>query len=302
MMMPVFPGAPWVPKFSGAGGDLSYGDWKEQIQGLLEAQEMTEAKKVKILLGALGGDAKREMSVLADEERDKLSKIFDQLDILHVGEVPVPVLRSQFFSCRQKSDESFKGFVLRLRELFRRLQRRSPEGALVEDQLKEQLLMGMEDGPMLRALKTYARRNPAGTFAELHQEALLLEVEYGQVRYETACAAISQRDASNPRTYRPDWRAELKREILEEVKGQIRELTQEVMRELRPSNSAAPVSLAPPQQQALLAPRRKEPQSINRWDPEGRPICRSCQQPGHVARNCRENGEPRQDLNENALL
>ncbi len=59
MMMPVFPGAPWVPKFSGAGGDLSYGDWKEQIQGLLEAQEMTEAKKVKILLGALGGDANR---------------------------------------------------------------------------------------------------------------------------------------------------------------------------------------------------------------------------------------------------
>ncbi len=225
-----------------------------------------------------------------------------QIDILYVGEVPVPVLRSQFFSCRQKSDESFKGFVLRLRELFRRLQRRSPEGALVEDQLKEQLLMGMEDGPMLRALKTYARRNPAGTFAELHQEALLLEVEYGQVRYETACAAISQRDASNPRPYRPDWRAELKREILEEVKGQIRELTQEVMRELRPSNSAAPVSLAPPQQQALLAPRRREPQSINRWDPEGRPICRRCQQPGHVARNCRGNGEPRQDLNENALL
>lgn len=189
-----------------------------------------------------------------------------------------------------------------MRELFRRLQRRSPEGALVEDQLKEQLLMGMEDGPMLRALKTYARRNPAGTFAELHQEALSLEVEYGQARYETACAAVSQHEASNVRSHRPDWRAELKREILEEVKGQIRELTQEMMRELRPLNLAAPVHHASPQQQARPVPRRRDHQSINRWDPEGRPICRNCQQPGHVARNCRENREPRQALNENALL
>ncbi|MGL5643873.1 MAG: hypothetical protein ACRCW3_03840, partial [Metamycoplasmataceae bacterium] len=107
MMMPVFPGAPWVPKFSGTDSDLNYGEWKEQIQGLLEAQEMNEAKKVKILLGALGGNAKREMSVLADDERDKLSKIFDQLDTLYAGEVPLPVLRSKFFSCRQKSDEYF---------------------------------------------------------------------------------------------------------------------------------------------------------------------------------------------------
>lgn len=73
--MPVFPGAPWVSKFSGTGDGLSYGDWKEQMQGLLEAQEMNEAKKVKILLGALGGNAKREISVLAEEEH-KLTKIF----------------------------------------------------------------------------------------------------------------------------------------------------------------------------------------------------------------------------------
>lgn len=45
------------------------------MQGLLEAQEMNEAKKVKILLGALGGNAKREISVLAEEEH-KLTKIF----------------------------------------------------------------------------------------------------------------------------------------------------------------------------------------------------------------------------------
>lgn len=115
--------------------------------------------------------------------------------------------------------------MLRLRELYCRLRRHSPEGALIEDQLKEQLLLGLEDGPFLRALRTYARRNPEGTFADLHQEALLLEAEYSQPRYELACAAINGPSRIDSRSQGTDWKAELKREILEEVKGQMREFT-----------------------------------------------------------------------------
>lgn len=59
------------------------------MQGLLEAQEVPEAKKVKIVMGALGGDAKREISVLADGDRDKANKIFEHLDTLYAGEIPI---------------------------------------------------------------------------------------------------------------------------------------------------------------------------------------------------------------------
>ncbi len=48
MMMPVFPGAPWVPTFTGTESDLKYGEWKEQMQGRLEAQEVPETKGVKL--------------------------------------------------------------------------------------------------------------------------------------------------------------------------------------------------------------------------------------------------------------
>lgn len=302
MMMPVFPGAPWVPKFTGADCDLKYGDWKEQMQGLLEAQEVPEAKKVKIVMGALGGDAKREISVLADGDRDKASKIFEHLDTLYAGEIPLPVLRSHFFSCRQRQDESFKMFVLRLRELYCRLQRRSPEGALVEDQLKEQLLLGLEDGPFLRALRTYARRNPEGTFTDLHQEALLLEAEYRQPRYELACAAISGPGRVDSRLQETDWKAELKREILEEVKGQMRELTQEMMKELKSSSPVAQLNHAQPnsvpfQPQTVSSRRQRGQSSLNMWDAEGRPICRHCQQSGHIARYCKESVLPNGNLN-----
>lgn len=132
---------------------------------------------------------------------------FEHLDTLYAGEIPLPVLRSHFFSCRQRQDESFKTFVLLQ---VAALRRRSPEGALVEDQLKEQLLLGLEDGPFRRALRTYARRNPEGTFADLHQEALLLEAEYSQPRYELACAAVSGPGRIDSRSQGTDWKAELK--------------------------------------------------------------------------------------------
>lgn len=42
----------------------------------------TRNKKVKIVMGALGGDARREISVLAEGDRDKASKIFEYLDVV----------------------------------------------------------------------------------------------------------------------------------------------------------------------------------------------------------------------------
>lgn len=125
-MMPVFPGAPWVPKFKGPDGDYMYSDWKEQVQGLLGVQDLTEPRKVQILMGALSGEAKREINVLEAGDRDTAEKIFGHLDSLYAAEIPLPVLRAQFFGCRQRSGETFKAFVLRLRELFCRLWSSTP--------------------------------------------------------------------------------------------------------------------------------------------------------------------------------
>lgn len=56
--------------------DLKNSVWKEQIQGLLGAQELPEARKVDIVLGALAGEAKRQISVLEEGERDQTRKVF----------------------------------------------------------------------------------------------------------------------------------------------------------------------------------------------------------------------------------
>lgn len=77
---------------------------KNKLKGCW-AQELTEAKRVAILLGALADDAKRQVSALEEAERDQAAKVFRYLDSLYSDNTPVPFLRSQFFSCKQQAGE-----------------------------------------------------------------------------------------------------------------------------------------------------------------------------------------------------
>ncbi|RVE73956.1 hypothetical protein OJAV_G00036180 [Oryzias javanicus] len=128
-------------------------------------------------MGALTGVARRRMNVLPEEERNTTAKIFNALDAVYQQRIQGPVARTQFYGCRQKPDEPVQAFILRLRELHYRLQQHHPDGAPTDQHLKEQFLLGLEEGPLTRALRGYARRHPDGTFEALQQEACLLEEE-----------------------------------------------------------------------------------------------------------------------------
>lgn len=94
--MPVFPGAPWVPKFGGPESELKYGEWKEQLQGIVQYVGLTEPQKAGILMGALTEVPKRQINVLSEEERNTAVKIFAELEKLYKEQAPVSVIRTQF--------------------------------------------------------------------------------------------------------------------------------------------------------------------------------------------------------------
>ncbi|KAI3374599.1 hypothetical protein L3Q82_021161, partial [Scortum barcoo] len=68
------------------------------------------------------------------------------------------------------------------------LRRHDPDNAPSEAALRDQLLLGLQEGPLAQALKVYARRNPEEDFAAIHQEALLLDTEYGSTPTEVTTA------------------------------------------------------------------------------------------------------------------
>lgn len=282
MMMPVYPGAPWLPKFKGPGDELKFGEWKEQIEGLLGSQELTEARKVSIVLGALSGEAKRQVNVLEDDERNTARKIFTYLNSLYGDQTPNAVLRSHFFSCVQKSGETVQSFILRLRELYCRLRRHDPDDSPSGAALRDQLLLGLREGPLAQALKVYARRHPEEDFAALRQEALLLDSEYGSSTSEVICSTVNSKSSFHKES-QSDWKESLKRDIMEEVKAEMKGLAQELIRELKPHLSPTAAPAEPP-----LTTREYHPPAVyNQRDERGRPICRQCNRAGHIARYCR---------------
>lgn len=286
--MPIYPGAPWVPKFDGPEGNLKYLEWKEQMQGLLDANNLTEPQKVKILIGALSGLPKRQINVLADDERDRVAKVFTVLDELYVKEVPVSVLRSLFFGCVQKPGQSVQAYALHLRELYRKLERQDQEGAPTDTHLRDQFMLGLEDGALLRALKREVRLDPDITFSALKEEALRLEEDTHSSRWpETTCAAVREPNHSRSHSQNDSWKQELKQEIVAELKDQMKDFARELIRELRPASPA----YMPVRRNSAPEPRSErrypQPHPGNRWDEGGRPICRNCNQTGHIARFCR---------------
>ena len=288
MMMPVFPGAPWLPKFSGTD-ETRYADWKEQIKGLLATQELDDDINVSIIIGALVGEPKRQIRVLAETERNTTRKVFAVLDSLYGDRTPHAVLRSQFFGCLQRPGESIPSFLLRLRELDSRLQQHDPDGPPSAAALRDQLLIGLRESPMAQALKVYARRHPTDDFAALRQEALFLEEEYGRPQPEVTCAAVNpsynHHNSRAPTSQETDWKEAMKREIMESVKSQMEVLTRELM------NKITPLLQTPQPQvpQLYTQNRRESPRQsyTNDRDEQGKPICFNCRKSGHLARHCR---------------
>lgn len=285
MMMPIYPGAPWLPKFHGPNSELKYGDWKEQISGILNTQNLTEPRKVELLQGALAGEAKLQITVLDAGDRDTSAKIFTCLDSLYGDNTSVAVLRSRFFGCVQKPHESVKSFVLRLKELYRKLQRRSPDDAPSEQILQDQMLLGLREGPLSQTLRTYVRRNPDLDFAAVQDEALLLEEEQrGQGGLDMACtAAIGESRQFTPPT--PTWKETLRQEIMNDVKDQMKGLAQEIMNEIKPLLQHSGSANSPTYPKYRSRPRLQS--NSNEWTSDGKPICRQCKQAGHMARFCR---------------
>uniref|UniRef100_A0AAV2KYS3 Uncharacterized protein n=1 Tax=Knipowitschia caucasica TaxID=637954 RepID=A0AAV2KYS3_KNICA len=151
------------------------------------------------------------------------------------------------------------------------------ESAPSDGALRDQLLLGLRDGPLAQALKVYARRNPDLDFADLRQEALLLDSDYGHPRPEVTCSAINKQYGSPRPPQDIDWKEQLKREIMDDVQAQMKGLTKDIVAELKPLlQSASPQPSSP----NPTWNRPYSPRPYNDRDEQGRPICHRCRKAG----------------------
>lgn len=295
-MMPFVMGMPWVQRFGGFGSEVKLGEWQTNMETMLSFQPLNDAQKADLLMGFLDGEAKREILTLEKSGRNTPKKIFAVLSTLYGDSIHVSVLRAQFFNCRQEPNQSLRSFSLRLRELFFRLKRKDDAGLEHSDVLlRDQFIMGLQEGPIRQELRRQVRKQPALSFDEVKLEALALEEEQGDKwSVEPSCLAVNGPNPSLSKDAN-DWKQEFRKEIFKEVKEQLSETARMIVNELRAEMNSAPcppVSISRPRaysdntgrtRQRFRAPSNNQE---FKWDTHGRPICNQCEEPGHIRRHC----------------
>ena len=289
-VMPVFMGAPWAQRYGGPGSELSLPDWKTQMEYLASLQGLSDTQKTQFVLGSLEGEARREVLAAPSAARATAKALFDFLAELYGDATPVAALRAQFFNFRQGPRQTLRSYSLRLREQFARLKGRPDHGLGDGDSLlRDQFVLGLREGPVRRSIRLQLHRDPALSFEDLKQEALALEMDQGETADPPVCTAVSSACALTPPTP-VDWKQELRTELLEDVKGQMVELSKTLLEELRwGQRSSMPTTREWSYSDGSREPRRHPGPPVRlkfQWDDQGRPICNSCGESGHISRLC----------------
>ncbi|XP_038061397.1 uncharacterized protein LOC119732083 [Patiria miniata] len=248
------------------------------MRALLQTWNTPPHQQSQVLIKYLGGEAKREVLVMPEEERQQANDIFARLHETYEDKVPAATLLQMFHSRRQKSTETIREFSLALQEILGRLKQRDPEALIRPDLLlRDRLVAGLANRDVQRILRMEIRRTPDISFREVTREALHLSADRADTQKDSSAGvnASSAVSAQSPslRTLQtaPEETVKQQREMSEKMADMKLELTQ-----LRSASAS----------------QNRRPRRQPRWDEQGSPICFICDRSGHMARDCPQRRPP----------
>lgn len=258
------------PVFRGSTG-IGINDWVEEVQASMRARYLSPLDQAYFIYDHLEGDAKEEIRYRPKLERENPEAILNILKELYGCSKSYVALQENFFSRKQMEGETLQEYSHALFCLMEKVTRSAPGGVpnsaiLLRDQFVEYVL----DPSLRRELKRVVRLNPGYTLLDVRREAIRWEQEgqpsdtRGRSQSVPSFCAIQ---SSHPRgsgggfPHQPqDGLTEIK-ELLVKQQEQINLLTQNMLQ------------------------LQSRPPHANKGGPL---ICRQCQQPGHIARYCRQ--------------
>lgn len=260
------------PAFNGKTG-LGIAEWTEEIRACMRVRHLSAADQALFVFDHLEGEAREEIRFRPRVEREDPVKVFAILRELYGCAQSYVTLQQAFFSRRQQEGESLQEYSLGLMALMEQVKQCAPDGIPnAGDLLRDQFVEHALDSSLRRTLKQYVRNRPTASLLDVRSEAIRWEREgqpggfrgrshsvpsaYG-LQYGVQSDSHSRHPIAPPRSEMSDLM-----EILNRQQAQLDQLTQTIA--------------------ALQAPR--PPGNFVRRGPL---ICRRCQQPGHIARECR---------------
>lgn len=109
--------------------------------------------------------------------------------------------------------------------------------------MRDQFLLGLQEGPIRQSLRRQLRQDSALTFEDLRREALALERDHAEVVDSSVCMAASGASVPVP-PGSSDWKQVLRAEFMKDVREEMAELSKTLLEEFRrrrPEHSVLPV-------------------------------------------------------------
>ena len=224
---PWFSGSMGMSKFSGEKTGVAFPQWKDNLLAMFRIQNIPQDIQTELVLNSLEGEARRQIMILVEDNRDTVAKLFNQLSQLYGDKVPASVLRSMYFNCRQEARETVRAFALRLQELFQRLKKKDGESLARDDVLlRDQFIDGQRDVTLRRELRTKLLLNPNISFADIKKEAIIRAEAYGEEEVAAQVNYTEQVKRSTPPEAALDKvKDELRNEIMGELRQQMSNLS-----------------------------------------------------------------------------
>lgn len=200
---------------------------------MMRLQWVAASQQPDYILSGLAGEARQEVLLVDAIARTTGTQVLDIFKALYGDRAAVATLRVRFFSCKQKQDETVGAFSLRLREEFARLQRRGSEGPGWQDTvLRDQFLLGLKEGHIQQELQRQIRHNPTKLVKAVLQEARILEEEVVRRHTDGVSCALREVPCSQLRRDLDKWKQEFWAEPLQEITGQVTQLTKNITEEI----------------------------------------------------------------------
>ncbi|KAJ8356396.1 hypothetical protein SKAU_G00191900 [Synaphobranchus kaupii] len=208
-------------------------------------------------------------------------------------EDPTHLLSEQ---CRQWPGVLLSDYQLDLCELYSRWCEQDPGGEDEDDALlRDQFLLGLQDGPLKQELQRQLRLQARLTFRQVSMEACALERELrgedGLASQVPVTSLATRELPGRPEVDLERWKEEVKQDQLQD---QLMALVwMALITELRQQCTPGPVAPLSGGTETwgavtnhCYAPLTEQHFFPYRLDKRGRPICRECGEVGHVQRRC----------------
>lgn len=275
-----------LPKFRGpplAAGDMSFIEWLEEFEGIIDLYDLTNKEKARALVNHLAGAAKEEVACLEESHRTNYNKVVEVLKLCFGSYETVQTLSSQFHNRNQLESETLSDFSRALKRIYSKMEMAAQTEEestalkqLRDKSLREQFVRGAAEVWVRRELRRIDLSTSEKSFDEMRKEALTLFQESEAMPRRTKVREVVIEAASLQPHHQVTHETtttsllETQRALAEEVKQ-----LKDEMAALRTSMTSMTSVMSRPRS------RTGHPNYPNFQ-------CYACQKVGHIARNCPE--------------